>query len=240
MVEVMKIMGTSFKRSYACTAALTAPNPEAGHHRPTPPPETLGHSQTSLGQSLEGSLLLYPGSWCTKVSVCACQESISQSCVSSGTFMVGLMAISSKRAYAISKSAATRGPASAAVTADPYLHRRDSNTAVHCWPVPLQETLKHSSPLLTRTSTGDTQTQQSTADPYLYRRHSNTAVTADPYLYRRDSNTAVTADPYLYRRHSNTLLSQSLWGITYGIIQDYTVEVTNTCKGLDLIECLNN
>ena len=100
--------------------------------------------------------------------------------------------------------------------------------------LPLQQSL------LTRTSTGETQTQQSTADPYLYRRHSNTAVTADPYLYRRDSNTAVTADPYLYRRHSNTLLSQSLWGITYGIIQDYTVEVTNTCKGLDLIECLNN
>ena len=130
MVEVMKIIGTSFKRSHACTAALSAPNPEAGHHRPTPPLETPGHSQASLGQSLEGSLLLYPGSWCIKVSVCACQESISQSCVSSGSSMVGLMAISSKKAYAISKSAATRGPASA---------------AVHCWPIPLQEILKHSS-----------------------------------------------------------------------------------------------
>ena len=131
MVEVMKIMGTSFKRSYACTAALTAPNPEAGHHRPTPPPETLGHSQTSLGQSLEGSLLLYPGSWCTKVSVCACQESISQSCVSSGSFMVGLMAISSKRAYAISKSAAPRAPVPEwQSTADPYHHRRCSNTVL--------------------------------------------------------------------------------------------------------------
>ena len=77
MVEVMKIMVTSFKRSYACTAALTAPNPEAGHHRPTPPPETLGHSQTSLGQSLEGSLLLSPASWCTQGFVCALQESVS-------------------------------------------------------------------------------------------------------------------------------------------------------------------
>ena len=32
MVEVMKIMVTSFKRSHACTTALRAPNPAAGHH----------------------------------------------------------------------------------------------------------------------------------------------------------------------------------------------------------------
>ena len=58
--------GTSFKRSHACTAALSAPNPGVGHHRSTPPPETPGHSQASLGQSLVGSLLLSPGSWCTQ------------------------------------------------------------------------------------------------------------------------------------------------------------------------------
>ena len=67
MVEVMKIMVTSFKRSHACTAALSAPNPAAGHHRPAPPPETPGHSQASVGQSLVGPLLLSPGSWCTDV-----------------------------------------------------------------------------------------------------------------------------------------------------------------------------
>ena len=55
MVEVMKIMVTSFKRTHACTATLSAPNPAAGHRRPTPPPETPGHSQASLGQSLVGS-----------------------------------------------------------------------------------------------------------------------------------------------------------------------------------------
>ena len=49
MVEVMKIMETSFRRSYACTAALSAPNPAAGHHWHTPPLETPGHSQASLG-----------------------------------------------------------------------------------------------------------------------------------------------------------------------------------------------
>ena len=77
MVEVMKIMLTSFKRSNASTATLSAPNPAAGHHQPTPPPETPGHSQASLGQSLVGSLLRSPGSWCTKGSACALQESVS-------------------------------------------------------------------------------------------------------------------------------------------------------------------
>ena len=77
MVEVMKIMVTSFKRSHARTATLSAPNPAAGHHQPTPPPETPGHSQASLGQSLVGSLLLSPGSWCVQGSVCALQESVS-------------------------------------------------------------------------------------------------------------------------------------------------------------------
>ena len=67
MVEVMKIMETSFKRSHARTAALSAPNPAAGHHQPMPPPETPGHSWACLGQSLVGSLLLSPGSWYTQV-----------------------------------------------------------------------------------------------------------------------------------------------------------------------------
>ena len=53
------------------------PNPAAGHHQSTPPLETPGHSQASLGKSLVGSLLFYPGSWCTQCSVCAHQESVS-------------------------------------------------------------------------------------------------------------------------------------------------------------------
>ena len=77
MVEVMKIMATSFKRSHAPTATLSAPDPEAGHHWPMTPLETPGHSQASLGQSLVGSLLLPPGSWCTQGFVCALQESVS-------------------------------------------------------------------------------------------------------------------------------------------------------------------
>ena len=109
MVEAMKILGTSFKRSHACTATLRAPNPAAGHHWPHRPPlETPGHSQASLGQPFVGSQLLSPGSWCIQSSVCALQESISQFYVSSGSSMVGLMVTSSKRAYSIPKSAAPR------------------------------------------------------------------------------------------------------------------------------------
>ena len=84
MMQLMKIMATSFKRSCAYTASLRAPNPAAGHHQPMPPPETPGHSGASLSQSLVGSLLFSPESWCTQGFVHAFQESVSQSCVSSG------------------------------------------------------------------------------------------------------------------------------------------------------------
>src|SRR5574337_886442 len=53
------------------------------------------------------SFLLGPGA---QGSVCALQESISQSCVSSGSSIVGLVMTSYKRAYAKSKSAAPRAP----------------------------------------------------------------------------------------------------------------------------------
>ena len=110
MVEVMKIMVTFFKRSHAYTATLSAPNSAVGHRQLTPPLETPEHSRARRGQSLMGSLLLSPVSWCTRGSVCTLQESVSQSCVSSGGSMVGLMATSSKRAYIIPRSAAPRAP----------------------------------------------------------------------------------------------------------------------------------
>ena len=77
MVEIMNIMATSFERSHVCTAALTASNTTTGHHQPMPLLETPGHSQASLSQSLVGSLLLSPGSWCMQGSVCALQQSVS-------------------------------------------------------------------------------------------------------------------------------------------------------------------
>ena len=121
MVEVMKITVTTLKRSHAWTARVHAPSPAAGDHRPTLPPETPGHPHASLGQSPVGSLFLSPWSWCAKFCG-ALQESISQSCVSSGSSMMGLLVTSSKRPYAIPRSAAPRAPAP---------------TAGHCWPVPL-------------------------------------------------------------------------------------------------------
>ena len=130
MVEVMKIMATSLKRSHADTAALSAPNPAAGHSWPTPLPETPEHSQVTRCQSLVGSLLLSSGSCCTQVFFVPSKSLFPQSCVSSGGSMVGLMATSSKRAYAIPRSTAPRAPAHA---------------ALHYWPIPLQETLKHHS-----------------------------------------------------------------------------------------------
>ena len=94
-MEIIKIMVTSLERSHAI---LIAPDPAAGHCRPMPLLETPEHSRASLGQSLVGSLLLSPGSWYAQDFICALQESVSQSCVSSDGSMVGLLVTSSKRA----------------------------------------------------------------------------------------------------------------------------------------------
>ena len=123
----MKITATSFKRSHACTAALSAPDPTGGDHQPTPLPETPGHSWACLGQFLVGSLLLSPGYWCTQGFVCALQDSVSPVLCKFWWFLV---VTSSKRAHAVPRSAAPRALAPA---------------AVHCLPVPPQETLRHSS-----------------------------------------------------------------------------------------------
>jgi len=56
----------SFKRSQACISGLSAPDPEAGHHQPTPPPYNPGHPWASLGQSRVWSLLFFPVSWCAQ------------------------------------------------------------------------------------------------------------------------------------------------------------------------------
>ena len=76
MVEVMKIMATSFKRSYAYTASLSAPTLQqaiANPHLCLRLLDIHGH----LDQSLSGSLLLSPGSWSAQGFVSAFQESVS-------------------------------------------------------------------------------------------------------------------------------------------------------------------
>ena len=126
MVEVMKIMATSFKRSHAYTATLSAPDPAASHHQPMPLLKTSGNSQASLGQSL----VTAPFCWVlVHRRFCVPSKSLfPQSCVSSGSSMVGLMATSFKSDYAIPKSAAPVPLWQS--TADLYLHRRHSNTVL--------------------------------------------------------------------------------------------------------------
>ena len=112
MVEVMKIMVTSFKRSHAHTAALSAPNP--GSRPPLTHPST-GDSWTLLEKSGSVSLgghcsfLLGPGAH--KVLFVPSKRLFPQSCVNSHSSMVGLMATSSKRAYAIPRYAVPKAPA---------------------------------------------------------------------------------------------------------------------------------
>ena len=123
-------MVTSFKRSHALTVALSAPNYAAVHHQFTLLLETPGYSHTSLDQSLVGSLLLSPASWCPQDFVCALKVPVSPVLCKFWWLYGGLMVTSSKRAYAIPRSTAPRAPAPA---------------AVHCCPIPPQETFKHSS-----------------------------------------------------------------------------------------------
>ena len=48
MVEVMKIMVTSFKRSHALTATLSAPDPSSGHSQPMPLPKVFNIQKTKI------------------------------------------------------------------------------------------------------------------------------------------------------------------------------------------------
>ena len=75
-----------------------------------------------------------PFSWVlVHTRFCLCPPRVCfQSCVSSGSSLVGLMVTSSKRAYAIPRSAVPRAPAAPGqqATADPYLLRRHPNTVL--------------------------------------------------------------------------------------------------------------
>ena len=126
----MKIMETSFQRSNAGTAALSAADPQQAtvnpclHQRLL---DTQGKSgSVSCGDHC--SFLLGPG--VHKVLFVPSKSLFPQSCVSSGSSVVELMVTSSKRAYAIPRPAAPRAPAPQQSTADLYLHRRHPNTVL--------------------------------------------------------------------------------------------------------------
>ena len=136
MVEVKKIMVTSFKRSQAHAAALSAPT----LHQVTINPclcRRLLETHRQVWVSLlvvvvvvlwEGSLLLSLGSWCTQGSVCALQESVSPVLCKFWWLYGG-------------------------VNVD-LLQEGLCHTQVYC----TQSPHSCSSPLLTHTSSGDTQT----------------------------------------------------------------------------------
>ena len=110
-MEVMKIMGNSFKRSHTHTAKLSAPTLQ----QVTTDPHLCRRLLDTHGQVLWGhcSFLLGPG--VHKFLFVPSKSLSAQSCVSSGGSMVGLMATSSKKAYAVPRSTASRAPAPAAV-----------------------------------------------------------------------------------------------------------------------------
>ena len=118
-VEIMKIFET-FKRSHDVLL------------HSVPPALQQASADTCLHQGLldthrqvrvsllwgQCSFILCPGAH--KVLFVPSKSLFPQSCVTSGGSMVGLMVTSSKRAYAIPRSAAPRAPLP---------------VAVHCWPV---------------------------------------------------------------------------------------------------------
>ena len=114
MVEVMKIMATSFKRSHDALLHSLPPTLQQA----TSDPRLCWRLLDTPGQVWVSlfwghcSFLLDPGAH--KSLFVPSKSLFPQSCVSSGGSMMGLMVASSKRAYAIPRSAAPRAPAPAA------------------------------------------------------------------------------------------------------------------------------
>ena len=113
-------------------ATLSIPNPEADHCRHIPPLETPGHSQASLGQSLVGSLLLPPGSWCTQSFVCVLQESVSLVLCKFWWLYGGDNGDLLQEDLCHTKVCCTQSPCPCGRPLL-YLHRRHSNTQRQVW-----------------------------------------------------------------------------------------------------------
>ena len=129
MMDVMMIMATFFKRPHACTATLRAPTLQQA----TADPHLCRRLLDTHGQFWDSllwghcSFLLGPG--VHKVSFVPSKSLFPQSCVSSDSSILGLMATSYNGANDTTCSTAPRSPAPG---------------TGHCQPLPLQETLKHS------------------------------------------------------------------------------------------------
>ena len=114
MVEVMKIMATSFKRSHHVLPHSVPPTLQQA----TPNTRLCWRLLDTHGQVwvslLLGHCSFLMGPSVHKVLFVPSKSLFPQSYVSSGSSVVRLMATSSKRTYAIPRSAAPRAPAPAA------------------------------------------------------------------------------------------------------------------------------
>ena len=130
MVEVMNIMMTPSKGPMQALPHLGPQTLQQATAYPRLCQRLLDtHGQVWLSL-LWGHCSFLLGPRVLKVLFVPSKSLFSQSCVSSGGFLVGLIATFSKRAYAIPRSTAPRAPAL---------------EAVHCSLVPPQETFTHSS-----------------------------------------------------------------------------------------------
>lgn len=126
-------MATSFKRSHARTAPFSAPDPAAG---PPPTHTSAGDPRTLTGKSGSVSCgVTAPFSWvlvCTRFCLCP-PKVLPQSCVSSGSSVVGLMVTSSKGLKPHPGLLHPEPLPLGQATADPYLCRRHSNSQREVW-----------------------------------------------------------------------------------------------------------
>ena len=129
MVEVMKIMQPPSKGPMY-TLLHSVPQP---YSRPPPTYASAGDSCTLMCKSGSVSFgVTAPFFWvlvCTRFCVYPPRICFSALC-KFGSSIVGLMATSSKRVYAILRSAEPRAPVPWQSTANLYLHRRHSNTVL--------------------------------------------------------------------------------------------------------------
>ena len=133
MVEVMKITGPPSKSRMCALLHSVPPTLQQASADPRIRwrlLDTHGLVWVSLLWS-DCSFLLGPGAY--KVLFVPSKNLFPQSCVSSGSSMVGLMETSFNRAYVTPRSAAPRAPALRQAPADLYLPRRHSNTQKQVW-----------------------------------------------------------------------------------------------------------
>ena len=129
----MKIMVISFIRSCACTATLSAPDPQQAATDPCFCQRLLNTHRQVWVSLLWGHCSFLLGTGTQKVLFVSSKGLFPKSCVSSGGSMVGLMATSSKRVMPHPGLLHSEPLPLKQATADLYLCKRHSNTQRQFW-----------------------------------------------------------------------------------------------------------